>query len=73
MAGRKTDHQGWGGWRPGAGRPRLPEHLRHEHQITVRLTLQEVNLLDDLRKRFGYESRSAFIRAAVQEFGERQR
>jgi hypothetical protein len=66
----KTQHQTRGGWRPGAGRPKLPEELKRTEQSKVMWTVDELARLDRAVAYLNANGRADLIRQAVLEFIE---
>ena len=52
----------WGGWRPGGGRPPLPDGRRRSHQLRVALTPGEVERLERAAGYMGYNVTADFAR-----------
>ena len=53
---------GWGGWRPGVGRPALPPERRRSRQVRVALTPGEVERLDQAAHYMGFSVTADFMR-----------
>lgn len=62
---RKTQSQKRGGWRPGAGRPKLPEADRASVSIQVSVTPKEAEAIKEGTRYMGYRARSPFLRHVI--------
>lgn len=67
-----TEHQRHGGWRPGSGRPPLPEELRRSRQSKVMWTEDELARVDRAVAELNYTGRADLIRDLVLEAIERR-
>jgi hypothetical protein len=68
----KTQHQKRGGWRPGSGRPKLPDELRRTIQSKVMWTEDELARVDRAVAYLGFGGRADLIRHLVLEGCERK-
>lgn len=69
---RMTEHQKHGGWRPGGGRPPLPDELRRSKQTKVMWTEDELACVDRAVAELNYSGRADLIRDLVLEAIERR-
>lgn len=67
---RKTSHQGWGGWRPGVGRPALPEGERITVPIRFDVSPDDMARIEWATKQMGYKAKAHLLRHAVLHFVE---
>jgi len=71
MSRRRTHYQRLGGWRPGGGRPRLPEDVKRTIQTKVMWNDSELARVDRAIAHLGFTGRADFFRQAALEMADR--
>lgn len=62
---RRTTSQRHGGWRPGAGRKKLPPEKKASVTITIQVTPAEADAIQRGQEYFGYRVRSPYLRHII--------
>ena len=62
---RRTASQGHGGWRPGAGRPKLSPEKKASVTITIQVSPAEADAIQRGQEYYGYRVRSPYLRHII--------